>query len=158
MRRAGRNVVAVRNAQSTHPVDVRSLREAVRATLRKEGVKEPVEVSVLLVDDPAIRALNRTYLSRDEPTDVLAFPQPGPHGSRRVLGDVVISVDRAAAQAREAGWSLEEELVLLTVHGTLHLLGYEDQTPSARARMWERQEAILRALRVREQPRASPLP
>ncbi|MDR5709579.1 MAG: rRNA maturation RNase YbeY [Armatimonadota bacterium] len=158
MRRAERNVVAVRNAQNTHPVDVQQLRRAVRVTLREEGVKGPVEVSVLLVDDPAIRTLNRTYLGRDEPTDVLAFPQPGPHGSRRVLGDVVISVDRAATQAREVGWSLEEELVLLTVHGTLHLLGYEDETASARARMWERQEAILRALRIRGQSRASSLP
>ncbi|MDR7439774.1 MAG: rRNA maturation RNase YbeY [Armatimonadota bacterium] len=158
MRRAERNVVAVRNAQNTHPVDVQQLRRAVRVTLREEGVKGPVEVSVLLVDDPAIRTLNRTYLGRNEPTDVLAFPQPGPHGSRRVLGDVVISVDRAATQAREVGWSLEEELVLLTVHGTLHLLGYEDETASARARMWERQEAILRALRIRGQSRASSLP
>lgn len=158
MRRAGRSVVAVRNDQGRHPVDVRLLRRAVRATLRQEGIEEPVEVSVVLVDDAAIRALNRAYLGRDEPTDVLAFPQPGPHVGRRVLGDVVISVDRASDQAREAGWSVQEELVLLTVHGTLHLLGYQDEAASDRARMWERQEAILRALGLRGPSHASVLP
>jgi probable rRNA maturation factor len=145
LRRAGRSVVAVRNDQGRHPVDVRLLRQAVRATLRQEGIEEPVEV-------------NRAYLGRDEPTDVLAFPQPGPHVGRRVLGDVVISVDRASEQAREAGWSVQEELVLLTVHGTLHLLGYQDEAASDRARMWERQEAILRALGLRGPSHASVLP
>ncbi len=158
MKRGGRSVVVVRNDQGTYPVDGRELRRAVRAVLRAEGIMEPVEVSVVLVDDAAIRALNRAYLGRDEPTDVLAFPQPGPHPGRRLLGDVVISVDRAAEQAQAAGWSLQEELVLLTIHGTLHLLGYEDETPPARARMWERQEALFRTLHSRGQPRAPSVP
>ncbi len=150
--------MAVRNAQRARPVDVRDLRRAVQATLREEGIEEPVEVSVILVDDTAIRALNRAYLGRDEPTDVLAFPQSGPHGDRRLLGDVVISVERAAVQARAAGWSLQDELVLLAVHGTLHLLGYEDETSSDRARMWKRQRVILEALRSRRRPRTPSVP
>jgi len=100
---------------------------------------------VLLVGDRAIRRLNRAYLSRDHPTDVLAFPQPrgfslpGPH----LLGDVVISVDTAARQAKAHGHSLNQELALLLIHGLLHLLGYDDSTPAARRRMWSTQARLL---------------
>jgi probable rRNA maturation factor len=100
---------------------------------------------VLLVGDRAIRRLNRAYLNRDHPTDVLAFPQPrglplpGPH----LLGDVVISVDTAARQAKAHGHSLSEELALLLIHGLLHLLGYDDSTPATRRRMWSTQVRLL---------------
>jgi probable rRNA maturation factor len=100
---------------------------------------------VLLVGDRAIRRLNRTYLGRDHPTDVLAFPQarafsmPGPS----LLGDVVISVDTAARQAKAHGHSLDRELALLLIHGLLHLLGYDDSTPAARRRMWTTQARLL---------------
>lgn len=100
---------------------------------------------MLLVGDRAIRRLNRAYLNHDHPTDVLAFPQPqgspspGPH----LLGDVVISVDTAARQAKAHGHSLNQELALLLIHGLLHLLGYDDSTPAARRRMWSTQARLL---------------
>ncbi|MDR5683695.1 MAG: rRNA maturation RNase YbeY [Armatimonadota bacterium] len=125
------------------------MRDAVRAALGVAGVREPVEVSVLLTDDATIRAMNRRYRGKDTPTDVLAFPQaearrgPGP----RLLGDVVISLDRAAEQAAQAGHRLADEIALLAVHGTLHLLGFEDDTEAGRRRMWEAQGEILRRLR-----------
>ncbi|HET7853089.1 MAG TPA: rRNA maturation RNase YbeY [Candidatus Methylomirabilis sp.] len=103
------------------------------------------ELSVLLVGDRAIRRLNRVYLNRDHPTDVLAFPQPkgfpspGPH----LLGDVVISVETAARQAKAQGHSLDQELALLLIHGLLHLLGYDDSTPAARRRMSSTQARLL---------------
>ncbi|MGH7351161.1 MAG: rRNA maturation RNase YbeY, partial [Candidatus Methylomirabilales bacterium] len=77
--------------------------------------------------------------------DVLAFPQPqgfaspGPH----LLGDVVISVDTAARQAKAHGHSLNQELALLLIHGLLHLLGYDDSRPAARRRMWSVQARLL---------------
>lgn len=150
MRRTARSVVAVQDAQDRHRVDRSRIRRAVRATLACEGVQDPVEVSVVLTDDAGIRALNRAYRQEDRATDVLAFPQPGSPERPQPLGDVVISVERAVEQAREAGWSLEEELELLAVHGTLHLLGYEDEDAAARARMEQRQEEILRRLRRRK--------
>lgn len=149
MRRTPRSVVVVRDAQDKCRVDRSRIRRAVRATLAHEGVDHSVEVSVLLTDDAGIRALNRTYRGEDRATDVLAFPQVGSPERPQPLGDVVISVERAATQARKAGWSLGEELELLAVHGTLHLLGYEDEESAARARMWQRQEEILRRLRRR---------
>jgi len=85
-----------------------------------------------------MRNLNRSYRGIDAPTDVLAFPMgEGEFASMnpQILGDVVISIDRAQAQADRAGHALMAELRLLAVHGTLHLLGYEDETSSGRARM-----------------------
>lgn len=101
---------------------------------------------MVLVDDGAIRRLNSQYLSRDRSTDVLAFPQqqglssPQPH----LLGDVVISVETAARQAKAQGHSLAHELAVLLIHGILHLVGYEDSTPSARRRMWAEQARLLK--------------
>jgi probable rRNA maturation factor len=109
----------------------------IEETLASEE-KVEAEVSVLIVNDSRIRELNRQYRGIDSPTDVLAFAMG--EGDfvdlhPQLLGDVVISADTARRQAEKAGHSLAEELGLLAVHGTLHLLGYEDETPSGRARM-----------------------
>ncbi len=117
-------------------------RRAVRLTLQDQGVAGPVEVSVLLADDATVRSLNRTYRGEERATDVLAFPQDGQGG---MLGDVVISVEQAARQARRARHPLLREVALLAIHGTLHLLGYEDHTPRGRRAMWAAQRRLLRA-------------
>ncbi len=101
---------------------------------------------MVLADDELLRRLNREYRQIDEPTDVLSFSQqegegePGP--DEGVLGDVVISVDTAERQAREAGRTLDGEVSFLAAHGTLHLLGWEDETDQQRARMLARQAQI----------------
>lgn len=95
---------------------------------------------MVLADDATVRALNRTYRGRDRTTDVLAFPQGGEGG---LLGDVVISLPQAARQARRVGHSLAREVALLAIHGTLHLLGYEDETARGRKRMREAQDRLL---------------
>jgi probable rRNA maturation factor len=84
-------------------------------------------------------------LNRDYPTDVLAFPQHKgfPSPQPQLLGDVVISVETAARQAKEHGHSLARELALLLIHGILHLFGYDDSTPAARRRMWSQQTHLL---------------
>lgn len=115
-------------------------RRAVRLVLRGASARAG-EVTVVLADDPLVRELNRTYRGHDRTTDVLAFPQDGP---ARVLGDVVISVPQAARQARRAGHSLRHEIALLAIHGTLHLLGYEDETPAGRRLMGKVQTELLR--------------
>lgn len=95
-------------------------------------------MSVLIVRDARMRELNRAYRGVDSSTDVLAFSmREGEFSSisPHVLGDVVISAERAQAQAERAGHDLMDELRLLAVHGTLHLLGYEDETGGGRARM-----------------------
>jgi probable rRNA maturation factor len=118
---------------------------AVRHVLRAEGVSR-AEISVALLGDGAIAALNREYLGRDRPTDVIAFHLHDP--GEPPLGDVYLGVEQAARQAGGFGATAEEELLRLAVHGTLHVLGWdhpegEERTASP---MFERQEALLREL------------
>lgn len=110
----------------------------------------PAEVSVLLVDDEQIKSLNQEYRQVNRPTDVLSFPQweegewPQTVDTEPVLlGDVVLSVPRAREQAEQFGHSLEREWGFLVVHGFLHLLGYDHETPEEERKMFQRQEEIL---------------
>lgn len=102
--------------------DEELLRRAVEATLRDHGA-DAAELSVTLLDDQAIQALNREHLNHDWPTDVLSFAlwEEG----EPVLGDIYIGAEQAARQAEEAEVPLTEELVRLAVHGTLHVLGHD---------------------------------
>ena len=127
---------------------------AVSATLKAHGA-EACEVSVLLTDDADIRQLNRDYRGIDAPTDVLAFAmREGEEGhlNPNLLGDLVISLETAARQAttndtfRQTGGNLETEAALLAVHGMLHLLGYDHQTPKDATVMFEKQKVIFSLL------------
>ena len=129
--------VQIRKSVRRPEIKTAPIRKAIEEALASEERVE-AEVSVLIVNDLRIRELNRQYRSIDSPTDVLAFAMG--EGDfvdlhPQLLGDVVISADTAGRQAEKAGHSLAKELGLLAVHGTLHLLGYEDETPSGRARM-----------------------
>jgi probable rRNA maturation factor len=127
--------------------DARALVRAIRATLAAEG-RTAREVSLLLTDDAEIHVLNRDYRGKDRPTDVLAFAYDEAVGAAgpRPLGDIVISVERARAQARSRRVTLESELELLVVHGALHLLGYDHAKPAEARRMRARTRAIRRSL------------
>jgi probable rRNA maturation factor len=125
---------------------VPALRRAIAATLEAEGAAHR-EVSVLLTDDAEIRALNRDHRGKDKPTDVLAFAlDEAGEVLEASLGDVVISVERARAQAAGRGVELDHELELLAVHGTLHLLGYDHAEPDEARTMRARTRAIRAAL------------
>jgi probable rRNA maturation factor len=114
------------------------LRRLLRHILRREGAPASVALTVVLTSDREIRDLNRRFLRRDRPTDVLAFP-----AGDGFMGDVVVSVDRARAQARAAGHSVATEVAFLASHGVLHLLGYDDRTRRGRAAMLRRQRVLL---------------
>jgi probable rRNA maturation factor len=86
-----------------------------------------VELSIVLVSDAQIKRLNKLYRNKDKPTDVLSFPIGEKVNGWLILGDIVISVDTAKRQAQELGYSLEEELKRLLVHGLVHLLGYDHE-------------------------------
>lgn len=129
------------------PGRIAGLRRAAQAVLRRHGLKGNATLTVALVDEETIRRLNRTYRGIDAPTDVLSFPtrteiSPGV----RYLGDVVIAFPYAARQAQQEGHPLDGELALLTVHGVLHLLGYDHDTEPARRQMWAIQREILHQL------------
>ena len=138
------------------------IRKAIRTALALEGVTAPCEVDVLLTADAGIHQINRDMRDVDRPTDVLSFPEfdltpgelPAPEdadpGTGLVpLGDMVISMERVAAQAKEYGHSNRRELSYLVVHSVLHLLGYDhlDEGPQ-KAQMRAREEAILGELGI----------
>lgn len=124
------------------------LADAVTMTLTHEGVAPSASMALLLTDDETVQMLNRTYRGVDKTTDVLSFADGEPlyPGGPLYLGDVAISIPQAARQAEKWGHSLDAELCLLTVHGTLHLLGYDHGDWAEKAAMWYAQKTILTKL------------
>ena len=137
-----------------------ALREVIPAALEAEGVGLPCEVDVLFTDDEGIHRINLDMRQVDRPTDVLSFPEfdlapgehPGPEdadpGTGLIpLGDMVLSMERVAAQAKEFGHSRRRELAYLVTHSVLHLLGYDhlDEGPM-KEQMRAREEAVMALL------------
>ncbi|MGC1341295.1 MAG: rRNA maturation RNase YbeY [Candidatus Binataceae bacterium] len=135
-----------------------AIRSDAARTLRAIGLAR-CELSVAIVDNEAIRALNREYRGKDRPTDVLSFsqvekagaPPPDPAAliddPATILGDVVISLDTALAQARTQGVTARERLRALLIHGVLHLIGYDHERSAIDARrMFAREREIAAAL------------
>lgn len=143
--------IQIANRQKRRRISLSRMRRNARILLSSLGHPED-ELSILLVDDERIAALNQTYFSREGPTNVIAFPmQAGrfAHLSPHLLGDVVISVDTAWREARAAGLDLEQRLTQLLVHGLLHLCGYDhEQTPAEARRMTVKSRQLLRALKA----------
>lgn len=108
------------------------------------------ELSVTFVGDAHIEEMNKKFLGKDGPTDVLAFPLEGADGGERpVIGEVVVSAERACREAAERGLEPREELALYVVHGVLHLAGHDDGGRGQRGRMQARERAILAAAGLR---------
>ena len=120
--------------------------------LDRASVSPQAELSILLLDDPGIAALNEQYRHKSGPTDVLSFPMHDPDGPTLptvLLGDVVISLDTAQRQAAARHVPLIAELATLLTHGILHLLGYDHERGPADAHRMQKQEAaITQALRT----------
>jgi probable rRNA maturation factor len=136
--------------ESNLPVSEDLIERAANAALshHASGESPEAELTIVLTDDTRLRELNRDYLGMDAPTDVLSFPasETDPETGARYLGDILVSVARAQAQAEAAGHPLESELQLLVVHGVLHLLGYDHAQAEEKARMWKTQAEILEGL------------
>ena len=138
------------------------IRKTIRTVLEQEGMLLPCEISVLLTDDEGIHQTNLEMREVDRPTDVLSFPmfdlQPGEHPDELdadpatgliPLGDMVLSMERVEAQAKEFGHSKKRELAYLVVHSVLHLLGYDHLDEGAmKAQMRGREEAIMEVLGI----------
>ena len=165
--------VDIKDMQREIKVDRRFIRRVVRGTLKIEA-KERMEgrrgkkireerkaedgkeardgeVSIVLTDNEYIRELNRKYRSVDRETDVLAFPM-----DEEILGDIVISVEKAKQQARVYRKSFENELGRLLIHGVLHLIGYDDSSREKSRKMHTRQEQILKQILRRFASRTCP--
>ena len=142
---------------------VRSIiKKCIFATLQQEGIRTNCEINVLVTNDNGIHAINMASRNMDKPTDVLSFPmfqlQAGtlpddwseyldPETGMCPLGDMVISLERAAAQANEFGHSLRREVGYLTIHSMLHLLGYDHlDEGTQKAQMRKREEEIAKTI------------
>lgn len=137
------------------PTGLRMLiRRCCNAVLRMEKFPYSAEISVTFVNNQQIQELNKQYRQKDVPTDVLSFPM-GENGvydenhstGAKILGDIVISMEKAVEQADRYGHSLEREVGYLTAHSMLHLLGYDhEQGGLERVRMREKEESVMTQL------------
>ncbi len=147
------------NNQEKHSIHYKLkmlIRHTILETLEYEGMENDAEVSVTFVDDEGIRELNKKFRNLDKPTDVLSFPLLDYEGESEEpffdelchnLGDIVISLERAMAQANEFGHSFEREVAFLTAHSMLHLLGYDHElSDEDDADMRARQNDIMERL------------
>lgn len=116
-------MIEIINRQRKHRIRNKTFKDLLEGLSARYGIEDP-ELALVFVGLKAIRTLNRKYMKKDKPTDVLSFPlsEKGADG-RFYLGDIVISVPVARAQSRKNGHSLERELKILTIHGFLHLIG-----------------------------------
>lgn len=134
--------VHYRNEVRSSGVDARALKATMRRLL--DAVGEPDStISVTIVNDDAIREINREHRGKDKPTDVLSFPlEPEPFSQERLLGDIVISIDTARRQAADYDAPVQREVYRLLIHGLLHVLGHDHMEPEEQEEM-EREERRL---------------
>lgn len=132
--------VEIANEQSTCRVDESLIRRAVLEVLTEEGITSG-QISVAIVDDETIHEINLRHLEHDYPTDVISFLLESTDGY--LDGEIVVSADTARAVAADLGWPAENELLLYVVHGTLHLVGYDDQSEPDRELMRSRERHHL---------------
>jgi probable rRNA maturation factor len=151
-----RNSIAITNEQNKiviTPETKKLIRSAISRTLKSEEFEGPAEVSVVITDNERIHELNKEYRDVDRPTDVLSFPVISDDDSvgdkdfvtgRIIIGDIVISAEKAYEQAKEYGHSVDREIAFLSVHSTLHLLGYDhERSKEEDDYMNNKQEEIL---------------
>ncbi|WP_203339821.1 rRNA maturation RNase YbeY [Planococcus beijingensis] len=142
--------------ESLNQQELEFVQKILEHAAKEEGLGDS-EVSVTFVTNEMIRDINREYRGKDQPTDVISFameelgegetaiigsPEP------RMLGDIIISLDRTKEQAADYGHSFERELGFLAIHGFLHLLGYDHMTEEDEKKMFSRQEEILVSLGI----------
>lgn len=132
----------------------RLIEDCTRTSLEEEEIDDDAEVSVTLVDNARIREMNAEFRDIDKETDVLSFPMGdesfdvNPDNDAILLGDIVISLEKAQAQAEEYGHSFRREAAFLITHSLFHLLGYDHITPEDEAEMFAKQERVLEKLGI----------
>ncbi|MCH5205433.1 MAG: rRNA maturation RNase YbeY [Oscillospiraceae bacterium] len=137
------------------PEDIEKLIEdCAREALNEEEIAEDAELSVTFTDNENIRKLNNEFRKIDRETDVLSFPlgdesfEVDPDNDAVLLGDIVISLEKARSQAEEYGHSFRREVAFLLTHSLFHLLGYDHETPDEEKEMFEKQERVLERLGI----------
>lgn len=124
------------------PLKRLEIKKIVKTVVGEESPELDGEISVIFLSDPSIQEINRSFLNHDYPTDVIAFNLEDVPG-KTVEGEVYVGFERAREQSREFGASYSEELRRLVIHGVLHLLGWEDDTPEKKQQMAAREDDFL---------------
>jgi probable rRNA maturation factor len=137
------------------------IEQLLKHAAEKEGITKETEISLTFVTNEEIREINREYRGKDSPTDVISFAMEeqgegeieiiGEESMPNVLGDIIISIERAKEQAEEYGHSYKRELGFLTVHGFLHLLGYDHMNEEDEKEMFGKQDEILHSFGLRRE-------
>lgn len=128
--------------------NMKAVEKAVETVLKLEGAQGDFEVSVSFVTNEEIRTLNKEYRNVDLETDVLSFPMDDEFDGTVILGDIVLSTQKIIEQAEEFGHSLDREMLYLTVHSMLHLLGYDHMTEDEKDEMRLREKEIMKELKT----------
>lgn len=144
--------ITVQCRQTMIPVDTARLEQRLRRALSDEQPMS-AELTIVLVDDEEIHRLNREFLNHDWPTDVITFFDESPEmpgnrptlrgSGRNIAGELVVSVETAQREAVRHGWGIDDELLLYSVHGWLHLCGYDDLTDDERPQMRRREREVM---------------
>ena len=157
--------IIIKNLQKKIPIHPKRIKETILKTLSLKGIKKSGEITVCFVSDKRIKELNLRYLGKNFPTDVITFdytknpecsnflsnssgsrrvtPEKKLHSGEEILADIVVSTDTAVSNARIFKTSPSDELYLYVIHGTLHLLGYNDQTPKQKQIMRSKEKGVL---------------
>jgi probable rRNA maturation factor len=138
-------VIHYRNVARRSGIDAPALKRTVRSLLGSVG-RPDASLSITLLNDDAIRELNRKHRGRDQATDVLSFPAGAELGPEQLLGDVVISVETARRQAADYDAALQTEIYRLLIHGLLHVLGYDHERPAERAEMEAEEQRLAKVI------------
>ncbi len=139
--------ILIHNLQKTVKINNDYMQKVVRKTLKASDylvnnkIKKDAEMNIVFVDNRYIKHLNKKYLNKNRPTDVICFLI----GENNMFGDVFISVEQANKQAKEQGHWLKKELTLLVIHGVLHLLGYDHMAEKENFIMRQKEDNILQA-------------
>lgn len=147
------------NAISELPNEEKLIKEVVSRVLEEERVLPEVDVYITLTNNEEIHKINKEYRDVDRPTDVLSFPMyerdeiaglknDTDDEIEKILGDIIVSIEKVREQAEEYGHSFERELAYLVTHGMLHLLGYDHMIEEEKAVMRKREEEILETLNI----------
>ncbi len=147
--------LVIHNKQDKHEIEedlIQLLEQAALECLTYENWDLNYEISLLLVDDDEIQELNKNYRGKDNPTDVLSFPLVTKDEiiniGEKLLGDIVISVERAVLQAKKYNHSFKREMGFLLVHSMFHLMGYDHDTEESTKDMRTREETVLSSLNL----------
>ena len=136
--------IAVANLNSSYRVNSRLVRRIAIGVLKIVKKAGRARLAFIFLDDKAIRRINKRFKNSDRPTDVLSFSLgPEARGTGRCLGEIYISIDRAAVQSKIFGARPAEEVVRYIIHGMLHLFGYDDMTRAGRLRMSAKEDEVL---------------